>query len=452
MTFWTSHRVAAVLGTPEPGGGVASYPHVSTDTRALVSGDLFVALKGERFDAHDFLPEARGRGASAAVVRRGTGPVPGLELYVVDDTLAALGLLARARRRALPAGSPVVAVTGSSGKTSTKELLRVALQPRYRVHATAANLNNEVGVPLTILATPDDAGALVIEAGASVAGEIGRLRAVIEPSIAVITNVGYAHVEGFGSFEGVLREKLSLLDGVPLAVVGLDPRELGDLARRRTRTIVAGTTPPADLLAESVGLDEDGRCRLRWLGREVVLPLFGLHQAENAMLALAVAREVGVDPRAALDALPGVTIPGGRGRVLHVADLTIIDDTYNANPASLRRAVESAAWLARERGRPLAVVVGSMLELGPESAKLHAAAAADIVRQAPALVGAVGEFVASFAPYRNRLGDRLLVAATAEELGPRLQAALEGNEILLLKASRGIALERVLRHLSQGDT
>ena len=446
MTFCTSERVAAALGLPAP--GVAAYTKISTDTRTIGPGDLFVALKGPRFDAHEFLGEARSKGARAAVVRRGTAPVPGLILYPVEDTLAALGALARARRRFLPAGSPVVAITGSSGKTSTKELIRVALSPRYRVHATAANLNNEIGVPLTILGAPDDAQALVVEAGASVPGEIARLRDVIEPTIGVITNVGYAHVEGFGSFEGVLREKLSLLDRVPLAVVGLDPPELGEQARRRARTIVAGTKPPADLQAEAVGLDEEGRCRVRFLGREVVLPLFGLHQAENAMIAIAVARELGVDPLAALEALPKVSVPGGRGRVLHVGDLTIIDDTYNANPASLQRAVESAAWLARERDRPLAVVVGSMLELGPESAKLHAAAAADIVRREPVLVGAVGEFAASFAPYRARLGERLLVAADAAELGPRLKAALAGNEILLLKASRGVALEQLLRLLS----
>ena len=446
MTFWTGERVAAALGVPAP--AAASYNRVSTDTRAIGAGDLFVALKGPRFDAHEFLGEARSKGAAAAVVRRGTAPVPGLFYYPVADTLGALGLLARARRRALAVGSPVVAITGSSGKTTTKELIRVALSPRYRVHATAANLNNEIGVPLTILGAPDEAQALVIEAGASVPGEIARLRGVIEPTIAVITNVGYAHVEGFGSFAGVLREKLSLVDGVPVAVVGLEPRELAEQARRRTRTIVAGTKPPADLQAEAVGLDEEGRCRVRWMGREVVLPLFGLHQAENAMIAIAVARELGVDPVQALAALPGVTVPGGRGRVVHVGELTIIDDTYNANPGSLQRAVESAAWLARERGRPLAVVVGSMLELGPESAKLHAAAAADIVRREPALVGAVGEFAASFAPYHGRLGDRLLVAGDAAELGPRLKAALQGNEILLLKASRGVALEQLLRHLS----
>lgn len=446
MTFWTSARVAEVLGTAAPVH--AEFPHVSTDTRALVAGDLFVALKGERFDAHDFLADARARGATAAVVRRGTPPVPGLPAYAVEDPLAALGVLARARRRALPAGAPVVAITGSSGKTSTKELARAALSPGYRVHATAANLNNEIGVPLTILAAPDDTGALVVEAGASVPGEIGRLRAIIEPTIAVITNVGYAHVEGFGSIAGVLREKVTLVEGVPVAVVGVDPPELAQEARRRARTIVAGAGPAAEVHAEAVGLDAEGRCVLRWLGREVTLPLFGLHQGDNAMLALAAAREAGVDPAAALAALATVAVPGGRGRVVHQGDLTIIDDTYNANPGSLARAVESAAWLARERGRPLAVVVGTMLELGPESARLHAAAAADIVRRAPALVAAVGEFASAFAPYRERFGDRLLVAADAATLGPALKAALHGNEVVLLKASRGVALERVLGHLS----
>jgi UDP-N-acetylmuramoyl-tripeptide--D-alanyl-D-alanine ligase len=446
VTFWTSARVAEVLGVAAP--PPAEYPHVSTDTRALTPGDLFVALRGERFDAHDFLAAARTNGAAAAVVRRGTPPVPGLALIEVDDPLAALGLLARARRRTLGPGSPVVAITGSSGKTSTKELVRAALSPRYRVHATAANLNNEIGVPLTILAAPDDATALVVEAGASVPGEIARLRAIIEPSIAVITNVGYAHVAGFGSLAGVLREKVSLVDGVGLAVVGRDPPELADEARRRTRTIVAGAGPPAEVQAEAVGLDEEGRCVLRWHGRTVTLPLFGLHQGDNAMIALAVAQAAGVDPVAALEALAGVSVPGGRGRVLHVGELIVVDDTYNANPGSLSRAVESAAWLARERGRPLAVVVGSMLELGPESARLHAAAAADIVRREPALVAAVGDFGPAFAPYRERFGERLLVAADAAALGPPLKAALRGNEVLLLKASRGVALEQVLRHLS----
>lgn len=429
------------------GPGPMTFRAVSTDTRSLAPGDLFVALSGERFDAHAFLGDAQAKGALAAVVRRGTAPVPGLPFYEVADPLAALGSLARARRRALPAGSPVVAITGSSGKTSTKELTRAALAARYRVHATGGNLNNLVGVPLTLLALPDDADAVVVEAGASVPGEIARLRDVIEPTIAVITNVGYAHVAGFGSLEGVMREKLSLADGIPLAVVGTEPARLAEEARRRTRTIVAGAVPPADVVAERYGLDEEGRAWLRWSGIEVTLPFFGLHQVDNAMLALAVATAVGVPAGAAMTALTRAELPGGRGRLLRIGGLLVIDDTYNANPASLRRAVESAAELARERGRPLAIVVGPMLELGSESARLHASAAAAIVDREPAVVGVVGDFAASFAPFQERLGSRLLAAPDAESLGPRLKAALAGNEIVLLKASRGVALERVLRYL-----
>src|SRR5207253_3147380 len=320
---------------------------VSTDTRHLAAGALFVALQGDRFDAHGFLDQARAQGAAAAVVRTGTPPVEGLPFFEVTDTLAALGLLARARRRRFPPGSPVVAVTGSSGKTSTKELIRAVLGTTFRVHATVGNLNNLVGVPLTLLAAPDDAESLVVEAGASVPGEIARLRNVIEPTIAVITHVGYAHVAGFGSLAGVLREKLGLLDGAGVAVVGTDPPELAREARRRTRTVVAGTGREADVRPEAADLDAAGHPRIPWGGgQSVTVPVLGFHQIENALLALAVGREADVDPGRAVAALAGVQIPGGRGTALERGGMTILDDTYNANPASLAWAVRFAHWVA----------------------------------------------------------------------------------------------------------
>jgi len=382
------------------------------------------------------------------VVRQGTPPVDGLPLFEVADTLVALGLLARARRRLFPPGSPVVGVTGSSGKTSTKEMIRAVLATTYRVHATGGNLNNLVGVPLTILAAPADAEALVIEAGASVPGEIPRLRSVIEPTIAVISNVGYAHVAGFGSLAGVMQEKLALVDGAPVAVVGTDPPELAVEARRRARTVVAGTGRDADVWPDAAELDDGGHPRLTWRRHTVTLPVVGFHQIENAMLALAVGREVGADPARAIAALAGVRLPGGRGAMLELGDLTVIDDTYNANPTSLRWALKLAQWLAERRRRPLAVVVGSMLELGSESARLHAAAAREIVALEPALVAAVGEFVPAFEAHRRALSGRLIAAPDAELLGPQLKAALRGDEVVLMKASRGVALERVLRHLN----
>ncbi|MBI1967111.1 MAG: UDP-N-acetylmuramoyl-tripeptide--D-alanyl-D-alanine ligase [Gemmatimonadetes bacterium] len=442
---WDSEAICHALGVPGHPG--LRFTGVSTDTRQLKGGELFVALTGDRFDAHDFLAQARAAGAAGAVVRRGTTRVDGLAFFEVSDTLVALGQLAHARRRLLPPGSPVVAVTGSSGKTSTKEMIRAALASKYRTHATTGNLNNLVGVPLTILAAPDDAAAFVIEAGGSLPGEIPRLRAIIEPTVAVITNVGYAHVEGFGSFEGVLREKVALADGVAVAVVGTDPPALAAEVRRRARTVVAGRHRPADVRPGTAELDDAGRPRIRWREQEVTIPVAGFHQIDNAMLALAVAEQAGIEPSRAVPALAGVHLPGGRGGVTELGRLTVIDDTYNANPASLRAAVEFARWLAARRGRPLAVVVGSMLELGPESDKLHAAAAREIAALDPALVAAVGAFAPAFEPERRVLGGRLITAPDAEALGPKLQQALQGNEVVLLKASRGVALERVLGYL-----
>lgn len=445
---WTSEEVAAALGVPAP--AKLTFTTVATDSRYPIPDGLFVALKGENFDAHNFLAQAKAQGAAAAVVRRGTPKVDGLPFFEVDDTLAALGLLARARRRMLPEGTPVVAITGSSGKTSTKEMIRAALGARYKVHATTANLNNLIGVPLTILGAPEDTEALIVEAGASVPGEIARMRDIIEPTIAVITNIGYAHVEGFGSLEGVMTEKLSLLDRAPVAILGSGPDAMWPEARRRTQVIPAALPGKSgdDALLDRY-LDKDGHPRLALdSGEKITLPALGIHQLENAHIALAVAQRAGVEHDAALRALAGARLPEGRGDVREIGNLLVIDDTYNANPASMRRAVQTAAWLARRQRRPFVVVVGTMLELGPESARLHAEAAREIAQRKPALVAAVGTFARVFEALREALGGRLITAADPDALGPRLKAALRGNELVLLKASRGVALERVRNYLT----
>ena len=444
---WTSDEIAVALGVPAP--AKLTFDAISTDTRHLEPNTLFIALKGENFDAHSFLDKAKAGGATAAVVRRGTPPV-GLPLFEVEDTLTALGLIARARRRMFPEGTPVVAITGSSGKTSTKEMIRAALATRYRVHATAANLNNLIGVPLTILSAPQDTEALVVEAGASVPGEIARMRDIIEPTIAVVTNIGYAHVEGFGSLEGVIAEKLSLLERAPVAVIGSGPDSMWPEARRRTQVIPAALPGKSadDALLDRY-LDQDGHPRLSLdSGEKITMPALGIHQLENAQIALAVAQRAGVDRDAAVRALAGLQLPGGRGDLREIGNMLVIDDTYNANPTSLRRAVQTGAWLAKRQRRPFVVVVGTMLELGPESARLHAEAAREIAQRKPALVAAVGAFARAFESLREALGGRLITAPDADALGPKLKSALRGNELVLLKASRGVALERVLNYLT----
>ena len=202
--YWTHERVARALHTgPRAGSSLAG---VSTDTRQITRGDLFVALRGERFDAHDFLSDARDAGAAALVVSDPTKAVGlGLPVYVVPDTLVALGQLATAWRRAW--GRSVIAVAGSNGKTSTKELLKAALSSTLVVHATAGNLNNRIGVPQTLLAIPSHAEVAVVELGTNTPGEIATLRAIAEPDVAVMTSIGEEHLEGLGDLAGVLREE-----------------------------------------------------------------------------------------------------------------------------------------------------------------------------------------------------------------------------------------------------
>lgn len=445
MKRWTSTRVAEAVGVAFPGTGVFS--GIATDTRRMARGALFVALVGQRFDGHAFLGAARDAGAAGAVVRRGTPPVDGLLLFEVDDTLAALGALGRARRRDL--AGPVVAVTGSNGKTATRALIAAALATRWRVHATPGNLNNLVGVPLTILDAPDVVDALVVECGASELGEIGRLRGIVEPTIGVVTNAVKAHLAGFRDLEGVLREKTSLLTGVPVAVVGTTPPELATAARREAQKVmVAGLADHADLRPDRWRLDDKGRAEVTFRGHTLRLTLVGRHQADNAMLALAVAAELELDLRSVSAALADVTLPHGRCEIIRSRDLLIVHDAYNANPASLLAALETAQALQGKR--PLVVLVGSMLELGGESRRLHREMADAIVAADPALVGAVGEFVAAFQPHAKRLGSRLVTAADADALGRAVAERLGGDELVLLKASRGVALEQALRHVVPG--
>jgi len=437
---WTSSRVRAALEIPGAPEVEQSFTSVSTDTRTLAGGALFVALVGERFDGHDHLAEALARGAAGAVVRQGTDPVPGLELFEVPDTVVALGWLARARRRAI--SGPVVAVTGTNGKTSTKEMLAAALGTRYRVHATRANLNNLIGVPLTILEAPAGTEALVVEAGASVPGEIGRYRQIIEPTVAVVTNVSAGHLEGFGSLEGVLAEKLSLVEGAPLAVVGTEPAALQAGARRLARRVVTAGLDGAELRPKTVTLDPAGRATVGTDQASFTLPLPGRHLAANAMLAWAVSIHLGLDMRAVAGALERLEVPGGRGQVLEVAGLTVLNDCYNANPLSFRAAIATAQ--AMRGGRPLVFIAGTMRELGPDSAALHASVAAELAALKPDLLAAVGEFVAPLEALRAGLGDRLVTADDVPSLGRQVGARLRGGELVVLKASRGVALERII--------
>jgi UDP-N-acetylmuramoyl-tripeptide--D-alanyl-D-alanine ligase len=427
-----------------PGAAAIGYAAIGTDTRALVPDSLFVALAGERFDAHDFLAQAHDAGATGAVVREGTPDVPGLVLYRVPDTLRALGHLANAARHRI--SGPVIAVTGQNGKTSTKEMLAAVLGARWRTHKTPANNNNLVGVPLTILGAPADAEALVVEAGANLPGEIARYREIIDPDIVLVTNAGAGHLEGFGDVAGVVREKLALTRDVPLAIVGVVPPELADGARARgARRVRTAGLADADLVPTRVELTPDGRPRVTVAGRTFTLAARGAHQAGNAMFAWAVAEELGLDLDAVAHALEAFTLPGGRGELSQHGALTILNDGYNANPQSFTSAIALASGM--RAGRRLVFVAGTMRELGEASAALHAEVAAELAALAPEVLALVGDFVPAFAAHRAAFTGTLLEAPDAEAMGPRLAAVLRPDDLVVLKGSRSTALERILPHI-----
>lgn len=436
---WAEASVRDALGLSGAGRG-RSFATISTDTRSIVPGALFVALSGERFDAHQFLPAAAATGAAAAIVRTGTPKVPGLDLLEVPDPLRAFGLLARARRRRLT--GPVVAITGTNGKTSTKEMLAAVLGTRYVTYATRANLNNLVGVPLTILEAPAETEAMVVEAGANLPGEIARYREIVDPTITIVTNAVAGHLEGFGSLAGVLAEKLSLTDGVELAVVGTEPAELAAGARARARRVRTAGLQGADLVPDRVDVGPDARPVLRLGGVTFTLAARGMHQADNAVRVWAVVEELGLDRAVAGRALERFRLPGGRGELMEANGLTILNDCYNANPQSFRSVIATARALRGQRR--LVMVAGTMRELGADSERLHAQVAEELVELEPDLLAVVGDFVPALAPHAHRLGDRLITAADPPALAPLLAARVGPGDVVVLKASRGVALERVL--------
>ena len=436
---WNAKLVTEALGLP-PATWDHAYRGLSTDTRTMGEGQLFIALKGERFDAHDFLGDARLAGVGGVVVRKGTPRWPGFDWFEVDDTLVALGRLARLRRDRFT--GPVVAITGSNGKTSTQELTAAALSPKYSVHRSAKNLNNLVGVPQTVLAAPLEATAMVVECGASLKGELARQREIVHPDVGVVTLVGAAHLEGFGSQEAVLAEKVSLIEGAANAVVGTSPASLPEAARRAARKLITVSIEgPSDWKADSVTMLPDGRARFTVRGVAVELPLAGRHMVGNAIIALAVADILGVPLPDAAGALAGTRIPGGRSDLFEADGCLVIDDSYNANPASLRAALD---LLTSVRGaRRAVVVVGTMRELGQASAALHRDAARAVLETGPAVIAAIGEFAPAFAEL-GAGGAELVSGATPVEVAEPLKGLVRPGDVILLKASRGVALEQLI--------
>ena len=442
-SFWTLDRVADALedvcATPPP-RGLGSFSAVNTDTRTVAPGELFVALRGERFDAHTFVGDAVKKGAAGVVVSDAAVAANlGVPAYVVTDTTTALGYLGRYRRRAW--GKTVVAIAGSNGKTSTKELTTAALGSRLVVYATRGNLNNHVGVPLTLLAIPDDADVAVVEIGTNHPGEVGMLRALVEPDVAIVTSVGEEHLEGLGDLAGVLREESAVFAGTPVAIVPAGQPEIGNAARGLARSTASAGLEAGDIRPDSWSITSDGEGVLRFGDVEVRPPLRGEHNLRNAMLAIAVARSLGVSIEDAAGGIARTPVLPMRSAWVQIGQFTVINDAYNANPASARESLRMLAALDTTRQR--VAVLGSMLELGAAGPALHDEIATRALSGPAQIIAGAGEFaraLTSAAPNDSRI----VTGADAADLWPSISQRLAPDAVILLKGSRGTRLERLI--------
>ncbi len=422
-------------------GQDAPVARVTSDSRAVIEGDLFVALRGARHDGHDYVVGATGKGAVGAIVERRL-TVPAAQL-LVDDSLRALQDIAAAWRQRFE--MPLIALTGSNGKTTTRQLLAAVLARRGPVLATRGNYNNHIGLPLTLLELRAAHRSAVIEMGANHAGEIARLTQLARPQIGVVTQAGDAHLEGFGSRDGVARAKGELFSGLEaggIAVINVDDAYAG-LWRGMAgcRQIGFGMGRDADVGAEGIRATESGmrfELRIPGGGAPVELPLPGRHNVMNALAAAACGVALGLDAAQIAAGLQLVQAP--QGRVVWkrtTAGARLIDDTYNANPTSMQAGLE---LLAQQSGQRWAVL-GAMAELGPASARLHA----EVGARARALqIDRLCVFGAAAADYARGWGEG---AEVFEDLGT-LAAALAGelglDVTVLVKGSRSARMEALV--------
>ncbi|HSV09009.1 MAG TPA: UDP-N-acetylmuramoyl-tripeptide--D-alanyl-D-alanine ligase [Candidatus Binatus sp.] len=459
--FEVADVLAATGGELLSLGRYTRFPGVTTDSRSLGAGEVFVAIRGEQHDGHEFVAEAARQGAGAVVVERGRLPatVP-CGVVVVRDTLAALGdLAAFHRRRYRPR---VVAITGSNGKTTTKEMLTAVLEQALgagRVLRTAGTQNNLVGLPLTLLRLGESEEAVILEMGMNGPGEIWRLAEIAEPDVGIVTCVAPAHLEGLRSLRGVAQAKAELyrrLRPSATAVVNADdPLVASGAEAFPGRRITFGATAPADVAATAIvdhGLDGvEFRLVVRGDDVPVRLAVPGRHNVTNALAAAAAAHalDVGLDRvRAGLESFQP---PGMRMEVTQLPNgVTVLNDAYNANPASMAAALHT---LRASSGRRRLAVLGEMRELGSEAEHAHrelgvAAAAAGL--DGLFLLGPHAASVRAGAEAAGLDGGRIVVALTHAELAAQLRAYCRPGDLLLLKGSRGAAMEDVLRHLA-GD-
>ena len=421
----------------------------SIDSRTIRPGELFFAVKGERFDGHDFVAAALEKGALAAVVRkdqlhRFSGNA---SLLAVDDTLTALQTLATAVRKLW--GKSLIGVTGSAGKTTTKEAIAHVLASKFRVLKSEGNFNNHFGLPLMLLKLEPEHDLAVIEMGMSHSGEIRALAKIAHPDLGVVTNVAPVHLEFFDSLAGIARAKYELIESLPssgTAVLNADDEYVSQFGRDfKGKVIMYGTTIGADVRAENVHSKgaEGSEFDIVVAGtREYArLPLIGDHSVLNALAAVSVSIASGIKVSESVAALSTLKPADKRGQVLQLGNITVINDCYNSNPKALSAMVDALS--AMNAGRRI-VVAGEMLELGPAGADMHRESGRHISEKKIDLLIGVRGLAQALVDGAKQSGTRAEFVTTPEEAGEWLARETRDGDVVLLKASRGVKLERAL--------
>jgi UDP-N-acetylmuramoyl-tripeptide--D-alanyl-D-alanine ligase len=423
----------------------------SIDSRTVRSGELFFAVKGENMDGHDFVDQALEKGAVAAVVSVSKQKASGLmskgRLIVVEDTLLALQTLATAVRRLW--AKPLIAVTGSAGKTTTKEAIAHVLASRFRVHKSEGNFNNHFGLPLMLLKLEPEHDVAVVEMGMSHSGEISALALIAQPEIGVVTNVAPVHLEFFNSIAEIARAKYELIESLPsrgTAVLNADDEFVSKFGRNfKGKVVTYGSAPSCTVRATNLqSRGEQGSEFDVVLGSQeahAVLPLVGSHNVLNALAAVAVGLERGFSLAEAVSPLANLTPADKRGQVVRIGNITVINDCYNSNPKALAAMVDAlAAMPARRR----IVVAGEMLELGPQGEEMHRQAGRHIAeKQIDVLIGVRG-LAGQMVEAAKLAGINAIFFASPEEAGEWLAAEAHDGDAVLLKGSRGVKLEKAL--------
>ncbi|MFA7467126.1 MAG: UDP-N-acetylmuramoyl-tripeptide--D-alanyl-D-alanine ligase [Desulfotomaculaceae bacterium] len=429
---------------------------VSTDTRQIQPGDLFLALQGERYDAHDFLDQAVAAGAAGLVVSRDANVNATVPVIRVADTLAGMQDLAAYNRRQY--NVPVVGITGSSGKTTTKDMVAAVLETNFKVLKTLGNRNNEIGLPLTLLDFSAGHGAAVVEMAMRAPGEIDALCLLARPTCAVITTIGVAHLERLGTVENIARAKGELLDHIAPDGFALLPGD-SPLAREQAkrchgRVLYYGLEQGLDIYAQDLRREETGNRFTAVVGRDrcdICLPLPGLHNVKNALAAAGVGLMLGLTAEQVADGLSRVNLSGMRTEIIQGEGFTLINDAYNANPESACAALQTLEELAGNRRR--VAVLGDMLELGTGAADGHRQSGAAAARHNVALLITVGELAGETASGARQSGDggEIIICRDNVEALTELQNRLLPGDVVLVKGSRGMRMEEIVRGLLKKD-